>query len=94
MGMQGSQASSPFGNLPLLSGLLASWPTTQGEGMEDILARLSQGEGMEDILARSSRLGREDDGDEFSLLENSSFGMDKAVPSVGESYLDTPLLQG
>ena len=94
MQMRGSQSSSPLGNTPLSRGLLASWSTTQGEGMEDILARLSQGEGMEDILAQSLRLGREDEEDDFSLLENSSFGMDKAVQSVGESNLDTTLRQG
>jgi hypothetical protein len=94
MRMQDSQASSPLGNTPLSSGLLASWSTTRGEVMEDILAPLSQGEGMEDILTQSSRLGREDEEDDFSLLENSSFGMDKAVQSVGESNLDTTLRQG
>ena len=49
---------------------------------------------MEDILARSLRLGREDEEDDFDLLENSRFGMDKAVQSVGESNLDTTLHQG
>ena len=46
---------------------------------------------MEDILPRLLQLGREDDEDDYSLLENSSFGRDKAVPSGGESNLDTPL---
>ena len=65
--------------------------------MEDIIAHLSwstQGEGTD--LA-CLRLGREDDKDDFFLLEKSSFGRDKAVPSGpsgGESNLDTPLCQG
>jgi len=49
---------------------------------------------MEDILPRLLRLGREDDEDDYSLLENSSFGRDKAIPSGGESNLDTPLCKG
>ena len=49
---------------------------------------------MEDILPRLLQLGREDDEDDYSLLENSSFGRDKAVPSGGESNLDTPLCKG
>ncbi len=62
--------------------------------MEDILAHLSwstQGEGTD--LARL-RLGREDDEDDYSMLDNSSFGRDKAVRSGGESNLDTPLCKG
>ena len=46
---------------------------------------------MEDILPQLLRLGREDDEDDYYMLENSSFGRDKAVPSGGESNLDTPL---
>ena len=46
---------------------------------------------MEDILPRLLRLGRKDGEDDYSLLENSSFGRDKAIPSGGESNLDTPL---
>ena len=49
---------------------------------------------MEDILPRLLRLGREDGDDDYSLLENSSFGRDKAIPSGGESNLDTPLCKG
>jgi len=49
---------------------------------------------MEDILPRLLRLGREDGDDDYSLLENSSFGRDKAIPSGGESNLDNPLCQG
>jgi len=49
---------------------------------------------MEDILPQLLRLGREDGDDDYSLLENSSFGRDKAIPSGGESNLDTPLCKG
>ncbi len=95
--MRGSQSSSLLGNTPLSSGLLASWSTTQGEGKEDILANLSwstQGEGMEDILPQLLRLGREDGEDDYSLLENSSFGRDKAIPSGGESNFRYSIMQG
>ena len=95
--MQGSQSLLTLSNTPLSSGLLADWSTTQGEGKEDILANLSwstQGEGMEDFLPQLLRLRREDDEDDYSLLENSSFGRDKAIPSGGESNLDTPLCKG
>ena len=49
---------------------------------------------MEDILPRFLQLGREDDEDDYSLLDNSSFGKDKAVRSGGESNLDTPICKG
>jgi len=58
------------------------------------LSRSTQGKGMEDILPCSLRLGREVDEDDYSQLENSSFGRDKAIPSGGESKLDNPLCQG
>jgi hypothetical protein len=49
---------------------------------------------MEDILPRLLQLGRDDDDDDYSLLDNSSFGRDKAIQSGGESNLDTPLCKG
>ena len=49
---------------------------------------------MEDILPRLLQLGRDDDDDDDSLLDNSSFGRDKAIQSGGESNLDTPLCKG
>ncbi len=49
---------------------------------------------MEDILPRLLQLGREDDEDDYSLLENSSFGRDKAIPSGSESNLYTPSCKG
>jgi len=49
---------------------------------------------MEDILPRMLQLGRDDDDDDYSLLDNSSFGRDKAIQSGGESNLDTQLCKG
>ncbi len=49
---------------------------------------------MEDNLPRLLQLGSYNDEDDYSLLKSSSFRRDKAVPSGGESNLDTPLCKG